>query len=589
MKPSPRTATFGIAAAAWIALTAYYIASGFEPDFWLGNIDYENDGYYPYALVREFSAISAGEIATLLLIVRPWSFRGLRGLRGRMLVAFILFLLWTMGWVAAAMHQPPVQSAHLLWLFALVPSLLVALIGVSIATWIRSRRTRLPGENASEDAGAAADRTSRPHVQSPSSADEARILENARAALVSPLQDARIYLNPAEVPPDITYPSEWSGFGLHISPNSWHPSAWATFADSMPWVYAWLHRCVQGTVLVVDAEVSLGYVFTIDGELCLYLGGRPTKGVESDSLAKLPDHLQRFYRELHDGFGFYIGYTVGPARICDFCLIEDICDVESPGMPLLMGVFHNGGGDCLAIDLASNQSSAYLWWHDEATMVQPVDDLWSAMDTWISNILEHSDPKEAGLPSARIGAQPSAELQVIENDPCHPLHEHFPRELRHVWSAAMSAQPQNASASSVDYYVEADIDEEVLLECLSEHLATGVASAEYPSPSAKYYLMHLTHREGFSCHVCLCWRNDETTVDELSVALHVAVSLRTRVIFELPCKTFPTSHGWLLVDQLGTQFTTEIEEGEDGIWPAAGTTIRLPSQLQPPTSFPKHL
>lgn len=308
MKPSPRTATFGIAAAAWIALTAYYIASGFEPDFWLGSITYANYGYYPYILVRKFSAISAVEIATLLLIVRPWNSRGLRG---RMLVAFILFLLWTMGWIAAAMHQPPVQGAHLLWLIALVPILLVALIGVSAITWIRDRRTRLPDHSPSDDA--------------------------------------------------------------------------------------------------------------------------------------------------------------------------------------------------------------------------PV-------------------------------------------------------------AAAMSTnQPQNACASSVDYYVEADIDEEFLLECLSEHLATRVASAEYPSPSARYHLMHLTHCEGFRCHVCLCWRKDETTLDEPAVALHLAVSLRTRVMFELPCKTLPDSHGWLLVDQQGTKFSTEIEEGEDGIWPAAGTTIPLPSQLQPPTSFPKHL
>ncbi len=148
-------------------------------------------------------------------------------------------------------------------------------------------------------------------------------------------------------------------------------------------------------------------------------------------------------------------------------------------------------------------------------------------------------------------------------------------------------QRQNASASSVDYYVETDIDEEVLLECLSEHLATGVASAEHPGLSAKYYLMHLTHCQGFRCHVCLCWRKDETTLDELSVALHIAVSLRTRVMFELPCNTLPTSHGWLLVDQQGTQFFTEIEEGEDGIWPAAGTTVRLPFERQLRTSIAK--
>lgn len=145
----PRTMTLWIAAAVWIALTVFYITTGFQSDAWL---NYQGipgeDQSYPRHLVATFSSISGAETAVLLLLARPWIFRGLWW---RLLATFILFSLWTTIWVLGLLHQPPVQGAHLLWLIALVPTLLIALIGVSVVTWVRSRRPRAPGDIAGKD------------------------------------------------------------------------------------------------------------------------------------------------------------------------------------------------------------------------------------------------------------------------------------------------------------------------------------------------------------------------------------------------------------------------------------------------------
>lgn len=148
MKLSPRTTTLCIAAAVWIALTTFYISIGFQPDAWLNYQGIsEEDQAYPRTLVRIFASMSAAEIAVLLLLARPWTFRALWW---RLLVSFLLFSLWTAFWVLSLLHQPPVQGAHLLWLLALVPTLLVATIAISVATWIRARRSQARAGNAGE-------------------------------------------------------------------------------------------------------------------------------------------------------------------------------------------------------------------------------------------------------------------------------------------------------------------------------------------------------------------------------------------------------------------------------------------------------
>lgn len=146
MKLSPRATSLWIAAAVWMALTAFYIAMGFVEDSWLSyqgiSAEYQS---YPGNLVIVFSSMSAAEIAVLLLLARPWTFRGLWW---RLLVTLLLFSLWTTIWVFGLLHQPPVEGAHLVWLLALVPILLVATIEVSVATLIRARHSQAGAANA---------------------------------------------------------------------------------------------------------------------------------------------------------------------------------------------------------------------------------------------------------------------------------------------------------------------------------------------------------------------------------------------------------------------------------------------------------
>lgn len=169
MKPSPRTTAFGIAAAVWICLTMFYITIGFQPDHWISSHGIApQDQSYPGDLVVRFSSISAAEIVVLLSLARPWHFHGLPW---RLLLSFTIFSLWTIAWVLAQLHQPPVQGAHAASLLALVPILLVALICVSAVTWVRGQRTRSPIERTGDDAADTATGTSRVKAQEPTGAD----------------------------------------------------------------------------------------------------------------------------------------------------------------------------------------------------------------------------------------------------------------------------------------------------------------------------------------------------------------------------------------------------------------------------------
>lgn len=48
---------------------------------------------------------------------------------------------------------------------------------------------------------------------------------------------------------------------------------WADFSEFLPWVSAWLDKCVLGTVLAVSDRPYLMYVYGEGGDLYFYMGG----------------------------------------------------------------------------------------------------------------------------------------------------------------------------------------------------------------------------------------------------------------------------------------------------------------------------
>jgi len=120
-----------LVAMTWLALIAALVNAGFTPDYWL--LRHLEGGTLPYptSTVIVFALLSTVELVVAALIVQPWK---LGRLWLRLLIAFVLLLAWSVPWLLSAMHQPPVQGMHLLWLLLLDVGLLLALCVVSLVS-----------------------------------------------------------------------------------------------------------------------------------------------------------------------------------------------------------------------------------------------------------------------------------------------------------------------------------------------------------------------------------------------------------------------------------------------------------------------
>jgi hypothetical protein len=109
---------------AWLAAVALYVWAAFAPDYYA---IHHNLKTYPLRDAMLFSLVSAVECLALLLILRPWTFRGSRW---RLLIALILFVPWTALCALSLMHMSPFYSAHALWLLLVVIGLVIAMFTV---------------------------------------------------------------------------------------------------------------------------------------------------------------------------------------------------------------------------------------------------------------------------------------------------------------------------------------------------------------------------------------------------------------------------------------------------------------------------
>lgn len=215
-----------------------------------------------------------------------------------------------------------------------------------------------------------------------------------KSQVSSKLNGYKVFFSPAEVPVEILFPEQWSDFGLlkNVSPKL--PKAWSVFSDRLPWVCDWLQKCVVGTVLVVGKKTYLGYVYLEDEEVYIYLGGAPLKNISAADKAKIPSLLVDFYVNLHDGFGFYIGMSMGPSPVEDFLLVQELCEEELDFLPPLISFFSSGAGDYLAMAVVSGREVGYVWWHENPRNPEENIDVWAVMNTWMAIFLENCDSNE---------------------------------------------------------------------------------------------------------------------------------------------------------------------------------------------------
>lgn len=219
-------------------------------------------------------------------------------------------------------------------------------------------------------------------------------IESLKAEIAKRLSGYKVYFSLSEIPSSIVLPSEWRNFGIVNNGSPWVPSAWRQFASELPWVTAWLAKCVVGTVFVVGSKNYLGYVYLENGRVYVYLGGQALTCAEMIGFDIFPPKLTEFYLDLHNGFGFSIGNTMGPSAVQDFIDIKDLCDEEAMDLPDMAAVFSSGAGDYLALGRGVNSGKSYIWWHEDPLKPEVNIEYWSVMDAWISIFLENSDSNE---------------------------------------------------------------------------------------------------------------------------------------------------------------------------------------------------
>jgi len=220
-------------------------------------------------------------------------------------------------------------------------------------------------------------------------------IESIKQSVRSELSGYSVYFSPDELPSSIELPESWSGFGLQPSSSVWIPDEWKNFSSVLPTVYKWLNKCVIGTALALGDKSYLVYIYLETDELGLYLGGEPVaQGAGTTNLSVIPLSVGQFYTRLHDGFCFYIDWSMGPSRLQDFVNIDDLADEEISVIPGLVGFFSNGAGDYITVTSLLSYAKFYIWWHEQQETPEANVDVWAVMDAWMGIFLENSDSNE---------------------------------------------------------------------------------------------------------------------------------------------------------------------------------------------------
>jgi hypothetical protein len=218
--------------------------------------------------------------------------------------------------------------------------------------------------------------------------------EGLKTQIRSRLKGYDVYFSSCEIPIGVGYPRQWQNFGLLQNHSAWLPDAWIEFSGRLPWVHEWLQKCVVGTVIAISDKPFLGYIYLEDGEVYIYLGGTPVEHVSVAGRIEIPSSLRDFYLTLHNGFGFYLGLTMGPSPVEDFMDLQDLCGENLITLPRLGSFFSSGAGDYLATGLFRGEETGYIWWHETPTRPEADIDIWSVMNTWMAIFLENSDSND---------------------------------------------------------------------------------------------------------------------------------------------------------------------------------------------------
>lgn len=161
---------------------------------------------------------------------------------------------------------------------------------------------------------------------------------------------------------------------------------WSDFRTLLPKTLNILEELLDDVLIVShQQQIKIVYLLFIDDEHVLYVGNLPT----TDShIAILPDKLQLFYKQLHNGWFENISGGLGLLPIekvrflseSEWGLPEEI--LQSTDLNQTYYVLHNGGNGYLCINIKDKEKpKALIWWTNDAPKMDI--DFWSYLDSWI--------------------------------------------------------------------------------------------------------------------------------------------------------------------------------------------------------------
>lgn len=154
-------------------------------------------------------------------------------------------------------------------------------------------------------------------------------------------------------------------------------------------------KLVDIEVIKKGSEISTLYsIKNAAGETVYYEGKLPLTRDEYEAKQPLWNKLRRNIREvyenLHNGWYYFASQSMGISPVEnilnladeDWGILEEI-DVNSLPFKLknCLGIFHNGMGDYVCVDVDSkDEKSGFIWWHTKAPKLDI--EFWGVVDEW---------------------------------------------------------------------------------------------------------------------------------------------------------------------------------------------------------------
>lgn len=142
-------------------------------------------------------------------------------------------------------------------------------------------------------------------------------------------------------------------------------------------------------------EISTLYsIKNLKGEIVYYEGKLPlTHNQYASQIPRwdeLPDTVKAIYENLHNGWYYFASQSMGLSSVeniialgdMDWGILDEI-DVNSLPFKLedCLGIFHNGMGDYVCLDLKSrDKDSGFIWWKAKPPKLNI--EFWNVVDEW---------------------------------------------------------------------------------------------------------------------------------------------------------------------------------------------------------------